>query len=438
MNWHGCEAQVCWRSNHLLKNKKAMSNNSNQKSHLSVLQPLTGVRIADFSSNMAGPYGAMILAQLGADVIKVEPPQGDDSRAWPPLVDGMSLAHRHVGAGKRGMVIDLKKPAGVEVAMALIARSDVVLQSMRPGVAERIGIGQAAARAINPGVLYYDLNAFGTGATGQTMPGYDPLVQAFTGIMQMTGHEGSPPTRCAPSLIDLGSGQWIAMGVLAAVLARHRGQPVCSLETALVDTAFSVIPYQATAAKRSGQRPPRAGSGNPIAAPSQCYRARDAEILIAAPSQRLWEAVVRALDAPGLAQDLRFATVSARSQNLRALEDALNSILAGHDVETWIARFNRAGVPVTRVSGLEEAVISDVAQERGTFIDSDGVPLVRLPWLADGKAIAWRRPAPRLGEHSLEILAELGYDEAQAAALVNSGAVGAALPAAPLVTEAAR
>ncbi len=387
------------------------------------LQPLAGVRVADFSSNMAGPYGAMILAQLGADVIKVESPQGDDARAWPPIVDGMSLAHRHVGAGKRGMVIDLKQAAGVQVAMALIAGSQVVIQSMRPGVADRIGIGQAAARAVNPEVLYYDLNAFGNGETGRAMPGYDPLVQAFAGIMQMTGHEGSPPTRCAPSLIDLGSGQWIAMGVLAALLARQKGQPVQSLETALVDTAFSVIPYQATAAKLSGQRPPKAGSGNPIAAPYQCYQARDAEILIAAPSQRLWEAVVRALQSPALAQDPRFASVHSRSQNLRALEAAINSILSEHDVDTWITRLTQADVPVTRVSGLEEAVRSDVARERGTFIESDGVPLVRLPWLADGQPLAWQRPAPRLGQHSLEILAELGFDETQSATLMGCGAV---------------
>lgn len=395
------------------------------------MQPLAGVRIADFSSNMAGPYGAMILAQLGADVIKVEPPQGDDARAWPPFVDAMSLAHRHMGAGKRGMVIDLKKRQGVEVAMTLIARSHVVIQSMRPGVADRIGIGQAAARAVNPELLYYDLNAFGNGVTGRTMPGYDPLVQAFTGIMQMTGHEGSAPTRCAPSLIDLGSGQWIAMGVLAALLARQKGQAVESLETALVDTAFSVIPYQATAAKLSGQRPPKAGSGNPIAAPYQCYRARDAEILIAAPSQRLWEAVVSAMDTPALAADVRFATVSARSQNLRALEETLNGILAQHDVDSWITRFTRAGVPVTRVSGLEEAVTSEVARERRSFMDSDGVPLVRLPWLVDGQPIEWLRPAPRLGEHSLEILAELGYDAAQRDALLQGGAVATPRPTAP-------
>ena len=400
-----------------------MPNSSVEPADRPVFQPLAGVRIADFSSNMAGPYAAMILAQLGADVVKIEPPQGDDARAWPPLVDGMSLTHRHVGAGKRGMVIDLKIPQGVEVATALIARSQVVLQSMRPGVADRIGIGQAAARKVNPDVLYYDLNAFGSDAVGRPMPGYDPLVQAFSGIMQMTGHEGTPPTRCAPSLIDLGTGQWIAMGIMAALLAREKGQPVAAMETALVDTAFSVVPYQATAARISGKRPPRAGSGNPIAAPYQCYRARDADILIAAPSQRLWEAVVRVLDAPGLARDERFATVGLRSRNLKALEGALNDILALQDAETWIGPLARAGVPVTRVSGLEEAVTSDIARERGTFIESAGVPLVRLPWLVDGEPIAWARRAPLLGEHSLEILAELGYDDARAAELVRSGAV---------------
>ena len=389
-----------------------------------VLQPLTGVRVADFSSNMAGPYAAMILAQLGADVVKIEPPQGDDARAWPPFVDGMSLTHRHMGAGKRGIVIDLKQAEGVAVALALIRRSQVVLQSMRPGVAERIGIGQVAARAVNPDVLYYDLNAFGSGETGRAMPGYDPLVQAFSGIMQMTGHDGTPPTRCAPSLIDLGTGQWIAMGVLAALLARSKGQAVACMETALVDTAFSVVPYQAAAARISGQRPPRAGSGNPIAAPYQCYRTRDADILIAAPSQRLWEAVVRVLEAPALAQDERFASVGLRSHNLKALEAALNQILVRHDAALWIERFTGAGVPVTRVSGLEEAVAGDIARERGTFIDSDGVPLVRLPWLVDGAPLAWARRAPQLGEHSLDILAELGYGDSHAAALVHSGAVG--------------
>jgi formyl-CoA transferase len=387
------------------------------------LLPLRGVRVVDFSSNIAGPYAAMILAQLGADVVKVEPPQGDDARAWPPFVDGMGITHRHMGAGKRGIVLDLKHSDGVEVARALMVRAQVVLQSMRPGVAERIGIGQADARRANPDILYYDLNAFGSGPVGRAMPGYDPLVQAFTGIMQMTGHDGTPPTRCAPSLIDLGTGQWIAMGVLAALLARTRGQPVAAMETALVDTAFSVVPDQATAAKLSGQRPPRAGSGNPIASPYQCYRARDGEILIAAPSQRLWLAVLRVLALPALADDARFASAAARSAHSRELEAELNHALAQRDVADWIERFTRAQVPVTRVAGLEEAVCSTIARERGSFIDSDAVPLVRLPWLVDGRPVPWQRTAPRLGQHSREVLAELGYGPQRTAQLLASGAV---------------
>ncbi|MGE4238854.1 CaiB/BaiF CoA transferase family protein [Ramlibacter sp.] len=387
------------------------------------LQPLKGVRVADFSFNMAGPFATMILAQLGADVVKVESLEGDDARAWPPIVEGMSVTHRHMGAGKRGLALDLKQPQGLEVALKLMARSDVVLQSMRPGVAERLGIGADAARRANAGILYYDLNAFGAGARGQSMPGYDPLVQAFSGIMQMTGHDGMPPTRCAPSMVDLGTGQWIAMGVLAAIMARGQGQRVSHMETALVDTAFSVVPYQATTARLTGERPPKAGSGNPIAAPYQVYPARDGDIMIAAPSQRLWESVLAVIEAPELARDERFLTVADRSRNVRALEGEISARLASRDVASWVERFTRAGVPVTRASGLEQAVVSDIAQERGTFIESDGVPLVRLPWLADGRPLPWARRAPRLGEHSLEILAELGYDESLSASLVHSGAV---------------
>lgn len=387
------------------------------------LQPLRGFRVADFSSNMAGPFAGMILAQLGADVVKIESCEGDDARAWAPIVDGMSLTHRHMSAGKRGLALDLKHPCGEEVAQALMARSDVVLQSMRPGVANRLGIGEAAARKANPGVLYYDLNAFGAGPQGHAMPGYDPLVQAFSGVMQMTGHEGMPATRCAPSLIDLGTGQWIALGIVSALFCRTRGEPVARMETALIDTAFSVVPYQATAARMTGVRPPKAGSGNPIAAPYQCYRARDGELLIAAPSQRLWEAVIGVLDAAELADDPRFGSVAERSRHLRALEEEINARLSHADVAAWIEKFTRAGVPVTRVSGLEQAVVGDIARERGTFLDSDGVPLVRLPWLVDGQPVPWARRAPRLGEHSREVLAELGFDDARCRVLIDSGAV---------------
>ena len=381
--------------------------------------PLAGVRVVDFSTNMAGPHATMILAQLGADVIKVESPGGDDARHWPPMVDGMGVVHRHMNAGKRGIVLDLGTEAGRSAAVRLAGSCDVLLQSMRPGVADRIGIGEAAVRAANPDILYYSLSAFGPGPVGRELPGYDPLVQAFTGIMQMNGHEGAPPVRCAPSVVDLGTGQWIAMGVLAALMARQRGQVVQSMDTALMDTAFSMIPYQATAAHITGNRPRRAGSGNPIAAPYEVYRAADGDLMIAAPNQRLWERVADVLGARHLVADKRFLTVADRTANNAALTAEIEAALRGDTVDAWVSRFRAAGVPVTPVAGLEQAVRSEAVAERQTFQMLDGVPLVRLPWLADGAPVPWLRPAPQLGEHTAEVMREIGLSESEALALAN-------------------
>lgn len=389
-------------------------------------RPLQGVRVVEFCSNIAGPYGAMILAQLGADVIKVEPPSGDDSRSYASTVAGVSVVHSLVNAGKRGVVLDLKTEDGLEVALRLIVTADVVVQTMRSCTAEKLGIGKQAAREQNPDILYYDVSAFGAGPMGQGLPGYDPLVQAFTGILLMNGHADSPPTRCAPSVVDLGTGQWVAMGVLAALLARKNGQDIESLETALVDTAFSLVGYQATSALATGERPPRAGSGNPIAAPYQCYRASDGDVLVAAANQRLWLRVVRALAAPHLADDVRFRTVHERSAHASELETEMNAIMSQYPVDEWVARFSREGVPVGRVLGLEQAVVHPVAQERQTMAFSGDVPLVRLPWLVDQQPLPWQRPAPGLAEHTAEVLAELGYDERQVEELRNRGAVAVA------------
>ena len=388
--------------------------------------PLDGVRILDFSTNMAGPYATMILAQLGADVVKVESPAGDDARYWPPEVEEASVVHRHVNAGKRGIVLDLKSAAGREAALTLAAQSDVLLQSMRPGVAERLGIGEEAVRARNREILYYALNAFGAGPVGRGLPGYDPLVQAFSGIMRMNGHDGAPPVRCAPSVIDLGTGQWIAMGVLACMLSKQRGQPVRDMETALIDTAFNLVAYQATAALMTGQRPKRAGSGNPIAAPYEVYAARDGDLMIAAPNQRLWERVATVLGAPSLIEDPRFMTVADRSHNNLALTQEITSLLSPDNVEVWVGRFRDAGVPVTPVAGLEQAVHAEATAERRTFADLDGVPHVRLPWIADGEPVVLARRAPGLGEHTLEVLREGGFAEDAIDAMLREGAAVAA------------
>ena len=406
----------------MLEGAMAIPNGSDSALGGAPFSPLEGVRIVDFSTNMAGPYATMILAQLGADVVKVESPAGDDARAWAPEVNGSSVVHRHMNAGKRGIVLDLGTSAGREAALVLAARSDVLLQSMRPGVAERIGIGEATVRTVKPDILYYALNAFGAGPVGRTLPGYDPLVQAFSGIMIMNGHDGAPPVRCAPSVIDLGTGQWIAMGILAAMLAKQRGHPVRTMETALVDTAFSLVAYQATTARMTGQRPKRAGSGNPIAAPYEVYPARDGDLMIAAPNQRLWECVAGVLGLSELIDDPDFLTVADRSRNNSALTASMSAALARENVAVWVERLRAAGVPVTKVAGLEEAVVADATCERQTFAELDGVPHVRLPWIADGQHVNLTRPAPRLGEHTTDILQECGFDRAAIATMLREGA----------------
>jgi crotonobetainyl-CoA:carnitine CoA-transferase CaiB-like acyl-CoA transferase len=391
--------------------------------------PLHGVRIVDFSTNLAGPFGGLILAQLGADVIKIEAPAGDDSRGWGGVVGGVSAAFSYANAGKRGMVLDLKAPRGVEVVLRLLETADVMLQSMRPGVVDRLGIGEAAVRAVNPEIIYYDVNAFGSGEVGTALPGYDPLVQAFSGIMAMTGHDGAPPTRCAPSLVDLGTGMWTAMGVLAALLARRSGDGPATLETALVDTAFSFVGYQASVALATGQRPPRAGSGNPIASPYQCYETSDGYVLIAAANQRLWQGVVRALEAPSLGDDPRFSTVAERSRHRAELEVEMNAVMRKRTMAQWLERLSAEGVPAGQVQGLEQAARSPVATERETFVPAGQAPMVRLPWRVDGGVVATGRPAPTLGEHTREILLEIGYDAGEVDELAADGSVGEAVAA---------
>lgn len=369
--------------------------------------PLKGVRIVDFSSNIAGPFATMILAQLGADVIKVEQPAGDDARAW-SVHEGISLVHRYVNAGKRGIVLDLKSDEGRDAARRLCDTADVMLQSMRPGVAARLGLDPQTLRAGNPGLLCYDLSGYGSGTAGQRMPGYDPLVQASSGIIAMNGHDGDAPARCAPSVIDLGTGQWIALGIMAAIMSSRQGAPVAHMETALVDTAFSLVAYQASAAMLTGQRPPKAGSGNPIAAPYQCFAASDGELLIAAPSQRLWERLARAIGAPELIDDPRYAGAVERVANRHDLAADLTRVLSTGTVKHWSGCLIENGIPFAVVTGLDEAVSGHIAEERTTFLELDGAPMVRLPWVLDDSVVAWARPAPELGEHTQEVLSELG------------------------------
>jgi crotonobetainyl-CoA:carnitine CoA-transferase CaiB-like acyl-CoA transferase len=389
--------------------------------------PLDGVRVVDLTSNVSGPFVTMVLARLGADVVKVERiPAGDDARQFPPMLDGRSLIFEWCNVGKRSIALDAATPEGLDLLRRLVERADVLIHSFKPGVVDRLGIAEADVRQWNDDLLYCDISAFGHGPQGRKLKGYDPIVQAFSGIMDMTGYEHDLPARCAPSIIDLGNGQWMVIAVLAALLGRQRGDKVRSVESALVDSAMALVPWQATLALVTGERPVRKGTSHSLGAPYDLFQTKDRPIFLTAANPGLWLRLLELLGADHLAEDPRFGTPLERAGRSEELGAELAPYLATRTADEWMEEFHRAGIPASLVLGVDEAVRNPVAGERDWFEDVAGVPLVRLPILADGEPIATPIAAPRLGEHSLEVLSSLGLSAEEQERLLAAGVVSVA------------
>lgn len=387
------------------------------------MRPLTGTTVLDLTANVSGPCATMVLARLGADVIKLEKLDGDDSRQFPPMNDGQSLIFQWCNVGKRSLALDLRRPEGLSVFQRLAARVDIVIHSFKPGVVERLGISEADVRSWGCDAIYCDVSAFGHGPEGNRLKGYDPIVQAFSGIMDMTGHEDGGPARCAPSLIDLGNGLWMVVAVLGALLGRSNGHAVGGVQAALVDTAMALVPWQATQALMTGARPPRLGARHELGAPYDLYATADRPIFITAANQGLWRTLLDVIGAPELADDPRFATPLDRAGCAADLADALAVPLSKHPARVWLERFHAAGIPASLVLGVDEAVRSPIADEREWFETVGGRPLVRLPILVDGRPLTAPMPAPELGEHSRAILDELGLGADEIGDLFDAGVV---------------
>src|SRR5436190_1756629 len=267
-------------------------------------RPLTGVSVVDVTTSLAGPYCTQILAALGADVVKVEPPEGDHTRAWgPPFWHGESTMFLAANAGKRSVALALGTSEGREAMRRLAARADVFVQSMRPGLAERRGLGPDALRAGNPSLVYCSIGSYGRTGPLRDLPGYDPMMQAVAGIVSVTGERGGPGVRAGVSLVDQGTGQWAAIGILAALLAGG-GR---TIDLSLYETAVALLPYQIAGYLGTGDIPARYGTGFALIAPYEVFRAADGELMIAAANDRLFRALCEALGLD-LADDPRFAT----------------------------------------------------------------------------------------------------------------------------------
>jgi len=374
-----------------------------------------GVRVIDLSENIAGPLACMTLADMGADVIKVERPGvGEATRSLPPYWDDESTVFLAYNRNKRSLALDLTSDEGRETLLRLVETADVVVQSFRPGVLDRLGLGTDVMTARRDDLILCSISAFGEGSVGRTKPGYDALVQAFTGIMEMTGQPDGDPVRAAPSVLDIGTGMWAAMSIMAALARRPATDGPQVLESSLIDTGFFLLSHQLMGYLATGETPGRLGSAAPSASPYQLFHTADRPIVIATSTDRMYERLCAALGAEDLAAEPAYQTMQGRIDGRDELAKALESRLVEQSAEHWLEVLGDAGIPASPVQGLGDALASEIGQERRLVQPAEpgrvgDLELIHLPMDRDRQAP--RRQPPRAGEHTSEILAELGLGE---------------------------
>jgi crotonobetainyl-CoA:carnitine CoA-transferase CaiB-like acyl-CoA transferase len=392
--------------------------------------PLDGTRVVDVTTSIAGPYCAEILAALGAEVVKVERPDtGDDGRAWgPPFWNGESAMFLSVNAGKRSLAVSLRDDRGREAVLRLAERSDVFLQSLRPGLADRLGLGPDAVRERNSRIVYCSVGAYGRVGPLAHEPGYDALMQAAGGLISMTGEPGSPGVRVGASLIDTGTGMWSALGVIAALLQRARTGEGAVVDTSLYETALGYIGYHLVGYLADGTVPAGQGTAFPMVAPYQVFPTRDGELMVAGGNDRLFALICGVLGLTELVSDERFRTNPDRVRNRDELVALVSTRLRERDTAEWLALLTSAGVPAAPVADVADVVASEQtsALEMLQPVAHPQIPdlrLAALPLSFDGTRAVHRSPPPLVGEHTADVLAEAGYSEEEVAALAADGVV---------------
>jgi len=388
--------------------------------------PLAGLLVADLTQNVAGPTCTQILGDMAADVIKVERPgRGDDARAWaPPFWGEESATFMSFNRSKRSLAVDMKAPEGRAIVERLIGRADVLVQSLRAGAIEELGLGWERAHTLNPRLVYCSITAFGTDGPLRDRPGYDPLMQAYGGIMSVNGHAGQPPARVPVSLVDMGTGMWAAIAILGALRERERTGRGANVTTALFETALAWTTFQMTHYFANGEIPQPQGSGTAMICPYEAFPTRDAWVMIAAASDALFVKAATALGAPELPRDPRFADNPARVAHRGELLEALSRITRELSSADVLARLQGAGVPSAPILTLDRVAAEPQTEASGMLISAKHPRLpdyrtVGLPIRWDGERPGVTRVPPLLGEHTAEVLGTLGYDEAAIQSLVE-------------------
>jgi crotonobetainyl-CoA:carnitine CoA-transferase CaiB-like acyl-CoA transferase len=372
-------------------------------------RPLEGILVADFSRVLAGPFASMTLGDLGADVVKVERPDGgDDTRAWgPPWRDEESTYFLGLNRNKRSVALDLGDPGDLELARRLAERADVLLESFRPGLMARWGLDGDSLRERNPGLITCSITGFGTGEAGAVLPGYDFLLQALGGLMSITGEPGGRPLKVGSAVVDLVCGLLAVVGIEAALTERERTGRGRHVEVSLMDSALTTLLNQGSAWVAGGTVPAPLGNRHPSIAPYETFEASDRPLAVAVGNDRMFARLCTTLGVDELPGDPRFATNSARVANVDALREELQGAFAHAPAGHWAGLLAAAGVPAGLINGVDEAWALAESLGMEPTVEVDGVPLAAPPLRLDGERPAVTRRPPRLDEHGDEIRAWL-------------------------------
>jgi crotonobetainyl-CoA:carnitine CoA-transferase CaiB-like acyl-CoA transferase len=390
-------------------------------------RPFEGIRVLDLSRVLAGPYCAQLLSDFGADVIKVEEPKGDEIRHWfPRTPDGDSTNFQSVNRGKRSISLDLKNGAGRAVLLDLVRSADVLLHSFLPSSAERLGVDFATLSTINPRLIHCSVSGYGATGAMRDAPGYDLMMQAFSGMMMLTGEPSQPPTRLGISAIDMATGMLAFGGISSALYARDvQGAGGQAVELSLLETAVALLGYHVTNFVNADFMGERAGSGVGHIVPYQAFRCADGWILAGAPNDALFGRFLEALDASELAADARFVSTTARRQHKAELIALLEPLFLKRSMAEWTDRFSILRVPCSPVHTLDQTLAHPQVAERDMVRTMpDGTKLVGVPVKLSGTPGAITTGLPRLAADRDDILEGLGYDESQVAHAASAGAFG--------------
>jgi crotonobetainyl-CoA:carnitine CoA-transferase CaiB-like acyl-CoA transferase len=392
--------------------------------------PLAGMRVLELAQIMAGPTCGMMLADMGADVIKVEKlPGGDDARAYrEPRVNGVSAPFMILNRNKRGIALNLKHPQGRDILLRMVKEADVLTENYRRGTLEKLGLGYDVLSAVNPGLIYCAVSGYGRDGPEGDKPGFDLIAQGFSGLMSITGEPGGPPVKTGNSIADTNAGILAMAGITAAYVHKLKTGEGQVVDTSLIEAALQQTYWQAAIYFATGESAGPTGSAHLLTAPYQAFKASDGWINIGGANQGNWERIAVALGRPEWREDPRFMTNSQRMENREVLVSMMSEIVATRSKAEWIAILDDAGVPVGPVHTIGEALTHPQTLARGMVVDLEhpqagATRALGCPIHFSKTATRIDRPAPMLGEHSRELLREYGYSEAEIDGFVDAGVI---------------